>query len=202
MKNFILLGLLAISTLFFVNLALDKKPRLVFYPDKSLKAEYIPNGDIIINDGDSIPKLSVPKFKPVGIIRDSDFLNFKYSYVFDTEYSIISDDQFLVFIDWWKKLLSKNRLFHVENGFDCDNFASLFQNLLNLTTYYDGNTAQALVGKIIVYQSHSFGFVEAADSWHMLNLVRTDTNWYVVEPQNGFFAPLDEYQNEIILAYF
>jgi hypothetical protein len=83
-------------------------------------------------------------------------------------------------------------------GYDCDNFAMLFRAKLMLSNMLAGGARRAEVpcGRLTVAQRAAFGGVPgAAGALHALVVVRTDSGWFVVEPQTCTIVELRNYPN-------
>ena len=153
----------------------------------------------------SITDIGVPQFDSDTIISPKNINSpSDTSYFFDEKYTLLSDEQLFTFIEWWKIFLVKNRIKHSENNFDCDNFSNLFKSILFLTNKNQTeNTGQIVVGLAIVEQEFEFAYIPSGDeTWHMMNIVLTETGWYMVEPQNGMYIHIDYYPNKILSIYF
>jgi len=174
---------------------INEAPRSLYQLDKTIINEF----EISITD------VVVPEFNPVTLISPREIGGLSASvYYFDEEYSVLSSEQLFTFIEWWKIFLIKNRITYLENNFDCDNFSNLFKSLLFLTNKNQTeNAGQILVGLAIVKQNFEFAYIPSGcETWHMLNIVLTDTGWYMVEPQNGMYIHIDYYPNQILSIYF
>ncbi|HUX79205.1 MAG TPA: hypothetical protein VMW10_05615 [Alphaproteobacteria bacterium] len=152
---------------------------------------------------DDIPPLEYSKSIPWGEI------GFKASATFfrDGKYVTPTHEHLEMFINWWRGFILTENVAYIKDAFDCDNFANLFKTLYTLSSLRaeEKVEAQVLVGTIIVKQEKEFAFVYGGSFvWHMLNIVRTEKGWFVVEPQNGFFISLEYYPNSktIVSAYF
>jgi len=53
---------------------------------------------------------------------------------------------------------------------------------------------------MVVVQMHEFGGIPKGGA-HMLNLVFTNKDWYVFEPQTGKFIELHKYPNQKYIKY-
>lgn len=120
----------------------------------------------------------------------------------DRVYTKIKLTSFINFNKWFEK--STKLLFNkqIGEGYDCDNFAFLYKALFSVTTYKNNKPTEILVGVIFVEQKHEFGGVGGGDYQHALNIVGTQSGWFVYEPQTGFYDRLEHYKNDIIWYIF
>lgn len=94
-----------------------------------------------------------------------------------------------------------------DEGFDCDNYARLFRDELNLQYRLQVTTEgqEPACAVFTVRQKRTFGVVPGQSGYtHALVLVRTEKGWYVVEPQDGTISMLGKYPNRAHLrrVYF
>ena len=79
---------------------------------------------------------------------------------------------------------------------DCDNFAMLYKSLASVAAFKSNIKTELAVAVIIVRQHNEFGGIPGTGGLHMLNLIMTNTGWYVYEPQTNTRVLLEKYVNQ------
>ena len=117
----------------------------------------------------------------------------------DENYAHVSISYFDKYTRWWTSILENNNFNFQADAFDCDNFSDTFMVFFQLSSkLFDLKVkAQLACGTVIVENIEEFAGIPAREnSWHSLNIVMTDYNWFVVEPQNGVYISLNSYPNK------
>ena len=117
----------------------------------------------------------------------------------DENYAHVSISYFDKYTKWWVSILENNNFNFQADAFDCDNFSDTFMVFFQLTSkFFDLKVkSQLACGTVIVENVEEFAGIPAKEnSWHSLNIVMTDYNWFVVEPQNGVYISLNSYPNK------
>ena len=116
----------------------------------------------------------------------------------DTAYARVDYRWFIQFNNWFKDMLFHNGLMslggHPET-FDCDNYAMLYKSLMSVAAYKAKETVEPAVATVLVENRNGFGGVPAG-GLHMVVLVMTSKQWFIVEPQTGKFIELNNYPNQ------
>lgn len=116
----------------------------------------------------------------------------------DGKYASVDYHWFLRYNNWFSDMLFHNGLMslggHPEN-FDCDNYAMLYKSLMSVAAYKAKETVEPAVATVFVENRHAFGGVPAG-GLHMVVLVMTSREWYIVEPQTGEYIELHNYPNQ------
>lgn len=101
------------------------------------------------------------------------------------------------FLPKFQLIVKRLRMKSNTEGFDCDNFASLFKAQLQMENHLAGNSAlgEVACGILVVQQKKSFGRVMANRQLHSLIVIRTENGWQVIEPQTMRVASLEKYPN-------
>jgi hypothetical protein len=120
----------------------------------------------------------------------------------DTHYIRIKYQSFVTFSDWFQKITSQLNNEEIGDGYDCDNYSFLYKSLLSVSSYKNQNLREVLVGVIYVNQKHSFGGIPSGQFYHALNIICTESGWYVYEPQTGEFDKIENYPNNILWFIF
>jgi hypothetical protein len=120
----------------------------------------------------------------------------------DKVYAKVKLSSFINFNKWFEKSTKQLWYKQIGEGYDCDNFAFLYKALFSVTTYKNNKPTEILVGVIFVKQKHEFGGVAGGDYLHALNIVGTESGWFVYEPQTGFYDRLEHYKNDIAWYLF
>lgn len=115
----------------------------------------------------------------------------------DSQYRGVDFFFFLQFNQWFKELKFNNGIMPINQpeNLDCDNFALLYKSLFSISHYKSNVEHEPAVGLVIVKQVQPFGGIPSGEL-HMLNIVFTNRDWYVYEPQTGKYISLDEYPNQ------
>ena len=87
-----------------------------------------------------------------------------------------------------------------KQNLDCDNFAMLYKSTFGVASYQGGTDVEFAVAVVVVQQKNPFGGVPSG-YLHMLNLVFTNKDWYIFEPQTGQFIELHKYPNQEFIQY-
>lgn len=129
--------------------------------------------------------------KKISTSKDLRFL------LLDSKYRNVDYFFFLKFNNWFDKLQFNNGIMPINQNetLDCDNFAMLYKSLFSVASYKSGVGHEPAVGLVIVKQINPFGGVPSG-ALHMLNIVFTNKDWYIFEPQTGEYIALDEYPNQ------
>lgn len=109
---------------------------------------------------------------------------------------------FIKFNKWFRELLFNNGIMSIDpkQSLDCDNFAMLYKSLFGIASYANGKDTEFAVAVVVVMQEKEFGGIPKG-YLHMLNLVFTNKDWYIFEPQTGKFIELDKYPNQEHIQY-
>jgi len=120
----------------------------------------------------------------------------------DNRYQEVDYFFFLKFNKWFKDLVFHNGIMPIMQNetIDCDNFAMLYKSLFGVAAYASKNSQEFAVASMVVVQMHEFGGIPKGGA-HMLNLVFTNKDWYVFEPQTGKFIELHKYPNQKYIKY-
>tara|TARA_B100000085_G_scaffold285631_1_gene322596 strand:+ start:184 stop:789 length:606 start_codon:yes stop_codon:yes gene_type:complete len=121
----------------------------------------------------------------------------------DTIYKPVDFFFFKKFNSWFENLLFENGLMSLGgNGenLDCDNYAMLYKSLMGVASYSNGVDVEFAVGLVVVEQRKPFGGIPEG-YLHMLNLVFTNKDWYIFEPQTGEYIELYKYPNQKHIKY-
>ena len=120
----------------------------------------------------------------------------------DAIYKPVDYYYFKKFNNWFKNLLFNNRIMPVDSkqNLDCDNFAMLYKSLFGVASYANGKDIEFAVAVVVVEQRNEFGGVPEG-YLHMLNLVFTNRDWYIFEPQTGKYIELHKYPNQKYIKY-
>lgn len=117
--------------------------------------------------------------------------------ILDSKYQSVDYFYFKKFNKWFKSLVFENGIMPINQGetIDCDNFAMLYKSLFSVGAYASNNSQEFAVASVIVMQINPFGGIPSG-GLHMLNLVFTDKDWYIFEPQTGEYIELQNYPNQ------
>ena len=166
------------------------------------------------NEIKEIPKIENPDENGKNLIKRSDFayyFGYQRSHnsrstkipkditilLLDNKYQTVDYFHFLKFNKWFKKILFENGIMPIEQNEtnDCDNYAMLYKSLFSVSGYSSKSKVELAVGLVIVNQKNPFGGIPSG-GLHMLNIVFTNKNFYIFEPQTGKFIELDKYPNQ------
>ena len=103
----------------------------------------------------------------------------------------------VAYASWFNRLLKSLKLSFKAQVFDCDNYAQTFVAFANLIALKGGETRGSIcVAWAKVANLRSFGGVESSDlGGHAVVMVGTTKGIFVIEPQSGQMASLQEYPN-------
>lgn len=120
----------------------------------------------------------------------------------DSKYKPVDYFYFLKFNNWFKKMKFDNGILPVDpkQNLDCDNFAMLYKSTFGVASYQGGTDVEFAVAVVVVQQVNPFGGIPSG-YLHMLNLVFTNKDWYIFEPQTGQFIELHKYPNQEFIQY-
>ena len=120
----------------------------------------------------------------------------------DSLYKPVDYYYFKKFNKWFNNLLFNNGIMSVDpkQSLDCDNFAMLYKSLFGVASYANGKDIEFAVAVVVVEQRNEFGGIPEG-YLHMLNLVFTNKNWYIFEPQTGKYIELHKYPNQKYIKY-
>ena len=110
---------------------------------------------------------------------------------------------FKKFNKWFKELLFDNGIMSLgesKQSLDCDNFAMLYKSLFGVASYANNSDAEFAVGAVVVEQVNEFGGIPSG-YLHMLNIIFTNKDWYIFEPQTGEYIELHNYPNQEFIKY-
>jgi len=121
----------------------------------------------------------------------------------DSAYKKVDYFYFLKFNNWFKKVKFENGIMPINQNetLDCDNFAMLYKSLFGVAGYASKNQKEFAVAAVVVKQMNEFGGIPAAQGLHMVNLIFTNKNWYIFEPQTGKLIELHKYPNQKYIKY-
>lgn len=117
--------------------------------------------------------------------------------ILDSKYQSVDYFYFKKFNKWFKNLVFENGVMAIGQNeiIDCDNFAMLYKSLFSVGAYASNNSQEFAVASVIVMQENPFGGIPSG-GLHMLNLVFTNRDWYIFEPQTGQYIELQNYPNQ------
>ena len=120
----------------------------------------------------------------------------------DAIYKPVDYYYFKKFNIWFKNLLFNNGIMSIDpkQSLDCDNFAMLYKSLFGVASYANGKDIEFAVAVVVVEQRNEFGGIPEG-YLHMLNLVFTNRDWYIFEPQTGEYIELHKYPNQKYIKY-
>jgi hypothetical protein len=120
----------------------------------------------------------------------------------DSVYKPVDYYYFKKFNNWFKDLLFNNGIMSIDpkQSLDCDNFAMLYKSLFGVASYANGKDIEFAVAVVVVEQKNEFGGIPKG-YLHMLNLVFTNKDWYIFEPQTGKYIELHKYPNQKYIKY-
>ena len=120
----------------------------------------------------------------------------------DSLYKPVDYYYFKKFNKWFNNLLFNNGIMSVDpkQSLDCDNFAMLYKSLFGVASYANGKDIEFAVAVVVVEQRNEFGGIPEG-YLHMLNLVFTNKDWYIFEPQTGKYIELHKYPNQKYIKY-
>jgi hypothetical protein len=120
----------------------------------------------------------------------------------DSVYKPVDYYYFKKFNNWFKSLLFNNGIMSIDpkQSLDCDNFAMLYKSLFGVASYANGKDIEFAVAVVVVEQKNEFGGIPKG-YLHMLNLVFTNKDWYIFEPQTGKYIELHKYPNQKYIKY-
>jgi len=110
---------------------------------------------------------------------------------------------FKKFNNWFDELLFHNGIMSLgekKQNLDCDNFAMLYKSLFGVASYSNKFDIEFAVGVVVVEQVNEFGGIPSG-YLHMLNIVFTNRDWYIFEPQTGVYIELHKYVNQEHIKY-
>ena len=110
---------------------------------------------------------------------------------------------FKKFNNWFDELLFQNGIMSIgenKQNLDCDNFAMLYKSLFGVASYSNKFDIEFAVGVVVVEQVNEFGGIPSG-YLHMLNIVFTNKDWYIYEPQTGEYIELHKYVNQEHIKY-
>ena len=120
----------------------------------------------------------------------------------DSKYQSVDYFYFKTFNKWFKNLVFNNGIMpiHQNEIIDCDNFAMLYKSLFSVGAYASNNSQEFAVASVVVMQENPFGGIPSG-GLHMLNLVFTNKDWYIFEPQTGEYIELQNYPNQAYIKF-
>jgi len=121
----------------------------------------------------------------------------------DAAYKPVDYYFFLEFNNWFKNMQFENGVLALgddKSSLDCDNFAMLYKSMMGVASYKNGFDIDFAVGVVVVEQTKEFGGISSG-FLHMLNIVFTNRDWYIFEPQTGTFIELHKYPNQKTIKY-
>tara|TARA_B100000902_G_C27314459_1_gene920379 strand:- start:3051 stop:3650 length:600 start_codon:yes stop_codon:yes gene_type:complete len=120
----------------------------------------------------------------------------------DSLYKPVDYYYFKKFNKWFNNLLFNNGIMSVDpkQSLDCDNFAMLYKSLFGVASYANDKDIEFAVAVVVVEQRNEFGGIPKG-YLHMLNLVFTNKDWYIFEPQTGKYIELHKYPNQKYIKY-
>jgi hypothetical protein len=123
--------------------------------------------------------------------------------LFDANYKAVDYYFFLKFNKWFEKLKFENGIMPIDQkeNLDCDNFAMLYKSLMGISGYKSSNKSEPSVAVVVVRQVNEYGGIPASNRLHMVNLVMTNSGWFIFEPQSGEFILLEQYPNQEFIQY-
>ena len=118
-------------------------------------------------------------------------------FLLDSRYMSVDYFFFLKFNKWFSKLKFENGIMPINQNetLDCDNFAMLYKSLFSVSGYASKNSLEFAVGLVVVEQKNPFGGIPAG-SLHMLNIIFSNRDFFILEPQTGEFIELHKYPNQ------
>jgi len=122
--------------------------------------------------------------------------------ILDNRYQTVDYFYFKKFNKWFKSLVFENGIMPIMQNetIDCDNFAMLYKSLMSVAAYASNNSQEFAVAAVAVMQVNEFGGIPSG-GLHMLNLVFTNKDWYIYEPQTGKYIELHKYPNQKYIKY-
>ena len=76
----------------------------------------------------------------------------------------------------------------------------LYKSLFGVASYSNKFDIEFAVGVVVVKQVNEFGGIPTG-YLHMLNIVFTNRDWYIFEPQTGVYIELHKYVNQEHIQY-
>ena len=165
-----------------------------------------------------IPKYKEPETRKI-LTRQDFGRHFNYSKTFNWRNTKVPTDIGFIMLDatykpvdyyffkkfnkWFKGLLFENGIMSLGEGkqnLDCDNFAMLYKSLFGVASYSNKFDVEFAVGVVVVKQVNEFGGIPTG-YLHMLNIVFTNRDWYIFEPQTGVYIELHKYVNQEHIQY-
>lgn len=121
----------------------------------------------------------------------------------DSAYKKVDYFYFLKFNNWFKKVKFENGIMPINQNeaLDCDNFAMLYKSLFAVAGYASQQEKEFAVAAVVVKQMNEFGGIPAGQGLHMVNLILTNKDWYIFEPQTGALVELHKYPNQKYIRY-
>lgn len=112
----------------------------------------------------------------------------------DNEYNSISKDHYKIIKRSWEKYLFEKDIQYIYEAFDCDNYSNAFKSFVELYNQTWG--CNIAVGKVVVHNKKEFAFIAGEqNTFHMLNIIYIDNDFFIVEPQNSISVELSKYPN-------
>ena len=127
-----------------------------------------------------------------GEIRNELFEITPYAQMFfsDAEYDIMSEKSTKQTFTWLKWIMRIFGLWGWSKKFQCDDFALVWQGLHNLRHAKSrGSNLESVASGILWYKK---GGTEP----HAINIIRTETGWFGLEPQNNEIFKLTKEEGE------
>ncbi|MBI4625295.1 MAG: hypothetical protein HY736_19000 [Verrucomicrobia bacterium] len=113
-----------------------------------------------------------------------------------TEFLVADHGWFQRFLDWQHYFLWEFDHRYQREGFDCDDFSVSMMAFVDLAMLRAGMHSQAaVVGRLVVRQKNRWANAQAGGGTHEVILIATDHGLTVVEPQNRWTIPLEDYPN-------
>jgi hypothetical protein len=125
---------------------------------------------------------------------------------FDKSFVGVSTVFFKEFNEKYTSMVFHNTRY-TKGSFECNHFAVLYKGLMSTTVIKNNSTDSIGVGILAVKHTTEWGGVPVTgNEYHMVNAVKVDGRWVVVEPQpeKGYinYTELSEYPNEILFSIF
>lgn len=110
-------------------------------------------------------------------------------------YSSVTLSWFRKFIFWFDHQMRALGLTYRKDDWDCDDYSLALNAMADLAFLQSkDHPPPQLIGRLIVRQIFPWGGTPAAIA-HEITIFRSDTGWYVAEPQSGRVDPLRDYPN-------
>jgi len=117
-------------------------------------------------------------------------------YADNEEYQSLNHHWFKKFYHWFDKNRRHSGLDYQAESWDCENFSQGVVSFSDLSAVKSGFTSiENLVGWIVVYYEKSWARMPAGVV-HSIVIFQTEKGIHLLEPQNGWMVPLEDFPNK------